>query len=687
MGVPAILQLVGVEIPNRRRSSSSKWLESQLPSPMHQYDRHFRVRFLRPTEYDSSLLVVKLGTFWSAVSSLILDRGSVVASRMQERHRSVLARRTSSRPGSVGAGKGSPFLLIDMAPRQAKHYKGRRQQPSTLQIKGNVSRPRGIRKELQSPCRTRDRSYEEGTIPTSRSPLPASCPPIKTQNPLNFQVNDHRRKRACDTGEPFGHHVKRLDKRQRTLTNAGEDAVNGTSEPTNADLPLVAQTVDPDILHSLPISPPRCKHKRQDPEPKHLPDNSNPPSKRPRTDIKFTEYWALHEYEWPQEPLGPDPMEHFIARSKTPSLRRTESSGSLNTASETSSREAKNRPYTDKNYDTYLETKGCFMYDHDDGIDGDSRSVCHQILNANPEVPKETVFQEGDFESTCRRMQRKNETGVIRIIGELIVPSAESAIDLGRVTFPHLVVSVNEGWDSSISLDESQQLPRTLPSLQAPQPSRSPQFRLPKPQPDYAVGFTRQVFTETQLEKLAPFVGEIGDTSFFMSTAFMYFPFMTAEVKCGKTALDIADRQNAHSMTLSVRGVVKLFRLVKREKELHRQILAFSISHDHRMVRIYGHYPVIDGKKTTYYRHSIHEFSFAALDGREKWTSYKFVMGVYDDWQSEPSFSESTGLSQGIEGVDVPRLKSYIYIGRGNPADSSHLTGCSLACSSSNAGK
>jgi hypothetical protein len=70
------------------------------------------------------------------------------------------------------------------------------------------------------------------------------------------------------------------------------------------------------------------------------------------------------------------------------------------------------------------------------------------------------------------------------------------------------------------------------------------------------VGFPRQAFTEYQLGKLAPFVGDIDDTSFFMSTAYMYFPFVTAEVKCGKAALDIADRQNAHSITLSVRGVV-----------------------------------------------------------------------------------------------------------------------------------
>jgi hypothetical protein len=60
-----------------------------------------------------------------------------------------------------------------------------------------------------------------------------------------------------------------------------------------------------------------------------------------------------------------------------------------------------------------------------------------------------------------------------------------------------------------------------------------------------------------------------------MATWQMYFPFLTCEVKCGA-----AGRQNAHSMTLAVRGVVELFRLVGREKELHREILAFSISHD-----------------------------------------------------------------------------------------------------------
>jgi hypothetical protein len=59
-----------------------------------------------------------------------------------------------------------------------------------------------------------------------------------------------------------------------------------------------------------------------------------------------------------------------------------------------------------------------------------------------------------------------------------------------------------------------------------------------------------------------------------------------------------------------VRGIVELFRLVNREKERHREILAFSISHDH---------------ETTFYRHPIRKFDFTELDGKEKWTSYTFT--------------------------------------------------------------
>jgi hypothetical protein len=135
-----------------------------------------------------------------------------------------------------------------------------------------------------------------------------------------------------------------------------------------------------------------------------------------------------------------------------------------------------------------------------------------------------------------------------------------------------------------------------------------------------------------------------------MATYYMYFPFLTCEVKCGTGGLDIADRQNAHSMTLAVRGIVELFKYVGREKELHREILAFSISHDHESVRIYGHYPVIDGNKTSFYRHIIRKFNFTESNGKDKWAAYKFTKNVYEHWM--PNHFQR--ICSAIDGLQLP---------------------------------
>ena len=101
---------------------------------------------------------------------------------------------------------------------------------------------------------------------------------------------------------------------------------------------------------------------------------------------------------------------------------------------------------------------------------------------------------------------------------------------------------------------------------------------------------------------------------------------------CDPVGLDIADRMNAHSMTLAVRAIAALSRLRNRENKVHREILAFSISHNDQNVRLYGHYPVIDGATITFYRHSIRSFYLTDMDGKDKWTAYKFVKNVYEIW-------------------------------------------------------
>lgn len=72
---------------------------------------------------------------------------------------------------------------------------------------------------------------------------------------------------------------------------------------------------------------------------------------------------------------------------------------------------------------------------------------------------------------------------------------------------------------------------------------------------------------------------------------------------------------------------------------------------------IYGYYPVIEGSKTTFYRHPIRQFSFTELDGR---SIFKRICSVIDELppdlefevsqQSELQFTGESGLSQELEG-------------------------------------
>ena len=244
------------------------------------------------------------------------------------------------------------------------------------------------------------------------------------------------------------------------------------------------------------------------------------------------------------------------------SLRRKQSDSSLTGSSDQKKRESKSAPYRDARYTTLLAAKGSFMEKSNMGITNISLNNYKALLGADQTVPNDSLFRDDVFEATCRSVEDRNEARIIRSISPYIVPSAEDLAIMGATKLECLIENVNEAWTGSVAVEG------------------------PRPQPDYSVGFRRSTFTEDQLQRLDPLVGSVFDTSFFVATYRMYFPFLTCEVKCGAAALDIADRQNAHSMTIAVRSVVELYRAVKREKELNREILAFSISHDHRTVRI-----------------------------------------------------------------------------------------------------
>ena len=294
-------------------------------------------------------------------------------------------------------------------------------------------------------------------------------------------------------------------------------------------------------------------------------------------------------------------------KRSTPSLSKHESD-----ISGVSLREGKNPAVKSRRYQQILESVGIYMGQPEPNsraVQSD-KAFCQELLKRKWTVPKDSLFNDDLFESTCEDIANRNEARVIQDIGRLIVPAPEELFRRGAKLLKHLIETVDEIWIKSIPL-----------------------IKGPRPQPDFAVGIKPSIFTSDQLKKLQPSIGDWQTTSRLVAIDEMYFPFLIAEVKCGNEALNIADRQNAHSAAVAANAIVELYRLVSRQDELHRRILTFSISHDHRAVRIYGHYVLINGKDTSFYRHPIRNFDITDQDGKDKWTAYKFTLSVYNEFR------------------------------------------------------
>ena len=192
------------------------------------------------------------------------------------------------------------------------------------------------------------------------------------------------------------------------------------------------------------------------------------------------------------------------------------------------------------------------------------------------------------FDKICEKIRNKNEIMIIRDIDSLIVFFAQTLTIYDATYLNHLYECVNENWNNVIFFHDT------------------------RSQLDCFVKFERYAFTKKQLKTFEFFVSEIEFKIliYFMITTRMYFFFFICEIKCDVAIFDVVDRQNAHSMIVVVKAFVEFFKTIKREKELNRKILIFFVSHDHRFVKTYDHYFLIERNKIIFYRHSIRTFDF-----------------------------------------------------------------------------
>ena len=310
-------------------------------------------------------------------------------------------------------------------------------------------------------------------------------------------------------------------------------------------------------------------------------------------DASPIEFWRENN-TWPPEYFGRDPkMSQPLMRKRSSSIRSLDLQSSQGTPNDLP-REAKSAPYKDARYETHLATRGAFMTKPPVKVDDKCKDLCRRLLDSEQPTPEDSLFHDDRFEMIYSMIQNENEARIIQDITRLIVPFAETLFVYGATNLDILIEKINSSWLKCLPLTNI------------------------RPQPDYSVGFRASAFTKDQLNKLSPFVGGYKDQCSVMAREDMYFPFLTCEVKCDNQALNVADRQNIHNASVLVKGLVELFKIITREDELHRKILAFSISHDNKAGRICGHYTLINGSETCFYRHTIRKFNFTEQDGKDK---------------------------------------------------------------------
>ncbi|KAI9818629.1 MAG: hypothetical protein M1832_004403 [Thelocarpon impressellum] len=387
-------------------------------------------------------------------------------------------------------------------------------------------------------------------------------------------------------------------------------------------------------------------------------DKERPSPKRRQTsptpgDIEPIPHW-IRSGRWPRALFEPDDDDMYTLTRKrsTPSVSNPSESNSVSIL------DGKNPAVKSRRYATLLDKAGIQMGLLEVPPTNSTETLCETLLETDQPTPQDSIFRDDRFLAACNNLQNRNEARVIQDIARLLVPSPETLVLYGSTHLKHLIETADDGWYKSIPLVNG-----------------------PRPRPDFAVGMRRTAFTATQQSKLSPHIGGWQTSSRIVATDDMYFPFLTCEVKCGNEGLDIADRENAHGASVAAMGVVELYRAVGRQEALHREILAFSVSHDHRNVRIYGHCALIKDKETSFYRHLVHAFDITARNGRDKWTAYKFTRNLYDtfvpihvnrvcaavDQLPDPDAFHVQPLPPQSDGGSVPQQQSSSELGLPSP--------------------
>ena len=268
-----------------------------------------------------------------------------------------------------------------------------------------------------------------------------------------------------------------------------------------------------------------------------------------------------------------------------------------------------------------------------------SKDLCFSFLAGDRTPGQCSCYPPEQIPNVLEHIQGLNEGRLQRDITPWVVPSAENLFFSGEITPDYIGEEIQADWTRCATMGGT------------------------RPKPDYTAGLLRTAFTKEEIGKLQKY------TSFerpFFFTPNLCFPFLICGAKIGQEGIDKADRQNIHSASIAVGAIIELYKAAfgttypDRMNELYGQVLAFSVSHNHKLVNLYGHFAVLSDdstRKPKFHRFDIAIFSLTMFDGADRYKAYNFVRNVYEKFAPEhrkrikdavaslPALAERTGHS------------------------------------------
>ena len=268
-----------------------------------------------------------------------------------------------------------------------------------------------------------------------------------------------------------------------------------------------------------------------------------------------------------------------------------------------------------------------------------SKDLCSSFLEGHRTPGQYPCYPPEQIPNVLERVHVLNEARLQRDIMPWVVPSVENLFFSGEITLDYINEEIQAEWTRCATMGGT------------------------RPKPDYTAGLSRTAFTKEEIGKLQNYTSLERP---FLFTPNLCFPFLMCEAKTGQEGIDKADRQNIHSASIAVGAIIELYKAAfgttypDRINELYGQVLAFSVSHNNRLVYLYGHFAVLSDDSTgkpEFYRFVIAMFSFDIYDGADRFKAYNFVRNVYEEFAPEhrkrikdavaslPALAERTGHS------------------------------------------